>query len=209
MRKQIIEEVARPLYVDPSLSNWEEPLRTWFALLDRFDPGVNPKGTDALAAYWYNERATLSSLAGALWQNPKSKVLEEYTTYRSDGGVERYGRADLWWSLADQVEYVIEAKQFWPLTTKSLTEKASLYLDVAESQCQADRYGGDNRLAIVFCAPSLFEKPDKEEIAEWTEAAASIEADMKAIYLNTNAPQSPMNNRFYPGVILLGKKVAI
>ena len=83
-------------------------LEEWTKLICRYTEEYDPK--DAL--YWYNERATLSTLAHAIVRT-NSIALEEYRMKKHsihDGQWE--GRADLFF-VCGKTEYVAEAKQMW------------------------------------------------------------------------------------------------
>ena len=62
--------------------------------------------------YWYNERATVGSLAGAIWRTGGFAV-EEYREPKKRKGKHYMGRTDLWFSLGENNRkcYVVEAKQ--------------------------------------------------------------------------------------------------
>jgi hypothetical protein len=161
-------------------------------------------------AYWYNERATLSTLAGALWLSG-GLVLEEYCTTRgSDGPDSGAGRTDLWCRL-EGAEYTVEAKQHpkasYPALPRSLGPWATVQLAWASAQCLTDDFGAEKRLAMVFMVPSLLAAPSADALDEWIQAISSFPADLKAHYLGADAPQSPRNHRYFPGVILLGRMV--
>jgi hypothetical protein len=192
--------------VTSALSKWERPLRTWFDVLDRYrTASASPD-----VAYWYNERATLSTVAGALWL-AGYVVLEEYCTRRGGNGPDAgTGRTDLWCKL-DGEEYTVEAKQdvklAYPAKPSTLSQWADFQLSLASAQCASDDFGATNRLAMVFMVPSLKSPPTDAALEEWTAVVDGFEADVKAHYLNAPGIQSPKNSRFFPGVVLLGRLV--
>lgn len=192
--------------VSPGLKAWEPVLRKWFDVLDTYHAAQEPPDV----AYWYNERATLSTLAGALWLSG-SVVLEEYRTARGAGGPDAgTGRTDMWCRIADE-KYTIEAKQApklsYPRKPATLATGAETQLAWAGAQCATDDFGGKNRVAMVFMVPSLIAAPTEVSLTAWVDATASFEADVKAHYLQVPAIESPVNKRYFPGVILLGRRI--
>jgi len=111
--------------------------------------------TDSL--YWYNERANVSCLAGAIWK-VGGYALEEYSAIK--GKDEKYGRIDLYFSV-DEIEYLIEAKHEWlHFNTKvkifSNFEKAiENMLENATADCKNSMLHNeiDNGLGLVFFTP--------------------------------------------------------
>lgn len=95
------------------------------------------------APWWYNERASVSQLAGAIWRcRPRIKpawVLEEFSVERSVDDRRGYGRCDLLIDLG-KLRLITEAKQLWPrldlgadieiaAELKALQEEAASQLD--------------------------------------------------------------------------------
>jgi len=85
----------RGLQIKPkALAELKAVLSDWLDLMD--DPTWGPKD----APWWYNERASLGTLAGAFWRQ-KGWAFEEYATSRWNGGVRSNGRATsrLGWTI--------------------------------------------------------------------------------------------------------------
>lgn len=61
--------------------------------------------------WWYNERASISTLAGAVW-NAGGIALEEYASRKRKAGRNTLGRCDLYFRI-EKEEYVAEAKHCW------------------------------------------------------------------------------------------------
>ncbi|MBO0135545.1 hypothetical protein J0673_04485 [Vibrio sp. Vb2736] len=114
-------------------------------------------------AYFYNERANISILAGAIWRQSEYKalVLEEYSTDKEkqtgdnqDINAKGYrGRRDLWFCLNDQ-QFRCEAKQLW-WSLESLNEhefsSAIKLADREANKIEKQYIDGDNfALGIVF-----------------------------------------------------------
>jgi hypothetical protein len=199
----------RDVWTTKTLAGWEAPLRRWFGVLDQYRDAAH---TEPDVAYWYNERATLSTLAGALWLSG-CMVLEEYRTVRGGDGSRAHGRADLWCKIGE-AEYTVEAKQgpklSYPAKHATLASWAELQLAAASAQCITDNYGGTNRLAMVFIVPRLREPSTDATLRKWIDAIRSFNADLKASYLDVNGPLSKTataRGRFFPGVVLLARLV--
>ncbi|WP_437528252.1 hypothetical protein WME79_44565 [Sorangium sp. So ce726] len=188
-------------YTSHAFEPWKEPLHIWFSLLDKYASIY--KNEDA--AYWYNERATLSSFVGALWRSD-AVALEEYRCSRRFGGQPVPGRTDLWFQLGPS-EYVVEAKQCWPCRASRLPEYAKGPFDSATSQLHAEVDGGASRVALLFVVPSLAGQPDASFADEWIQVASKISADVRAWYFPTTMRtlKSRRTLRFYPGILLLAR----
>ncbi|MGE6320059.1 hypothetical protein ACQKEF_07195 [Pseudomonas oryzihabitans] len=119
--------------------------------------------------WWYNERASLSTLAGAAWAMKGAIALEEFSTEKRakafeagvEGGELRNGRCDLYIGCSSpdgSHSYAFEAKQ----CRQPTGERASpvLYLHRAMDAAWEDsghltKYEGDTRYAATFAVPTL------------------------------------------------------
>jgi len=136
------------------LTAWIKAVERYSALFDHEDN-----------CWWYNERATLSSLAGAAWLLDDWIALEEFSTKKRanpkndcvESGQLKLGRCDLFISNPD-TSFAIEAKQAW----QSFGSKADgiSYAHKAmkaawdDSGClQKDEAG--RRFAATFIVPSI------------------------------------------------------
>lgn len=137
----------------PLLSSWTKLVHD-YCRCDRYDD--NP--------WWYNERASLSTLAGAAWRLKDWYALEEFSTTKrgvianrviEDGGVVR-GRCDLYVSHGS-TNFAFEAKQVWQsMGVRSKRDHVSRALKAAvrdAGNLTADQ--ADHRLGIVFVAPFI------------------------------------------------------
>jgi len=141
----------------PVLEAWIEVVNRYCEVQSHWD---NP--------WWFNERASLSTLAGAAWSLPNWVALEEYVTTKrgplptgrvDEDGVrkDRKGRCDLF--IRNKAHhFAIEAKQAWqsigpqshgttyvhPAMKKAWKDAGKLRLDEA-----------DHRLAVTFVVPYL------------------------------------------------------
>jgi hypothetical protein len=97
----------------------EGTIRSMFAIMDRYLAGYN-RPDEADRPYFYNERATLSILAGGVWQSSSENlVLEEYRDDKACPSGMYSGRYDIWFR-AEGRSCTAEAKQegnhCWPHT---------------------------------------------------------------------------------------------
>ncbi len=120
------------------------------------------KGTYDLACF-YNERANISILSGAIWRQRECKtlVLEKYSTGKEKQECDNQvidligyrGRRDLWFCLNDQ-QFRCEAKQLW-WSLDNLNENefsAAIQLAADEASKIEKQYVYENNFAlgIVF-----------------------------------------------------------
>lgn len=109
--------------------------------------------------WWYNERASLSVLAGAAWRIKGWSALEEFSTTKRgvilgkevDAGRIVRGRCDLLLAHGSS-DYAVEAKQVWQ-DVGNLTHDE-----------------GDHRLALTFVAPYI----PLREVGELTNQGVAV-----------------------------------
>jgi hypothetical protein len=139
-------------------------LKNWCFLHEFYAQNQHPD-----AGYWYNERASISILAAAAWQEENWVALEEYSTRKVasskehgfDGGrIERSGRCDLFiGSKSGDAQFAIEAKQCWQPIGKRVDNDMS-YLEKLKKRAWKDAghlqlNEANKRLAVVFFTPSI------------------------------------------------------
>lgn len=133
-------------------------LKEWTAVVEDFCRSDNHQDNP----WWYNERASLSTLAGAAWRLPKWNALEEFSTTKrgkvpeksiEDGAVVR-GRCDLYVSHPT-TSFAIEAKQAWqPIGRKAKKDHVLPALRRAMKDAgHLTANQADHRLGVVFAAP--------------------------------------------------------
>ncbi|BCT91037.1 hypothetical protein LYSHEL_00610 [Lysobacter helvus] len=139
--------------LQPLLHGWLKVVHD-FCAADQFED--NP--------WWYNERASLSTLAGAAWRLPRWNALEEFSTTKRgvlpDGDVDRRenvrGRCDLYVAHAT-TSFAIEAKQAWqPIGSRARKNYLAPAMQAAKRDAgnlTSDQ--ADHRLAVVFVAPHI------------------------------------------------------
>ena len=143
------------------------------------------------APWWYNERASLSVFAGAIWR-ADGFCFEEYSDRkreikRRNGrlGDLYHGRVDLYFSLA-RSEFVAEAKYVWSGFSRNDNGAAKRIRDRLDRACadvRATRPGGRRKLGIVFAMPCFrrnYKSQVDDRIHRWTEVLAGLEASAYA-----------------------------
>jgi hypothetical protein len=123
------------------------------------------------APWWYNERALLSLLAGAIWQC-SGWVLEEFVTSKRTitkrGKPKTYaGRGDIMFQIGKDT-FIAEAKQCWPiLGYRNQNAISTIKEALHEARTQSARLPSDGqKLGIVFAVPRLhkLKQGDAEKI---------------------------------------------
>ena len=114
--------------------------------------------------WWYNERASLSTLAGAAWRLPGWSALEEFATTKRGFAIDeagskkasRKGRCDLYVSHRS-TGFAFEAKQAWRSMGKR-REPHDLRAILASAKKDAGNLRSnqaEHRLGAVFVAPYI------------------------------------------------------
>lgn len=183
------------------IPGWESVADKWLEVLDDYvarEAGDTPQ--------WYGERATLSTLAGAIWTSG-GICLQEYACEKGEG----FGRGDLWFRT--DAAYTVEAKQYWTERPDLVKKYLSGFLESACTDVgrHHHREGASHRLGVVFVTPRIAEKqgaPDDEAISAFLDAARSADAHRAWWFPPEKRDQrSPWKNRegIYPGVIMVSR----
>lgn len=177
------------------------------------------------APWWYNERASVSHFAGAIWKND-GWVTEEFVVSRKGRGGPNYriinihGRCDISFEVeslneVESLKIIAEAKQVWPsLNSTRASEVVRTGLNKAKKEViERPASNGYERYAMVFASPYVTSDADtKTEVNNFIEAIRTIEgahAVAWAFPLIENPIQSPRpryENRYFPGVALVMSK---
>lgn len=208
----------------PSLETWVEMmwnLEDWG--WKKKDEVWAPASKAPDIPWWYNERASVSHFAGAIWKN-KGWVTEEFVVQRSDRaktseeGGKRRGRCDISFEV-EKLKVIAEAKQAWPPITRPRCYAAAVrnkLMDAAKEIRELDPDDGYERYAIVFASPYVTSDADtKTKVNNFIEAIRTIEgahAVAWAFPLIENPIQSPRpgyENRYFPGVALVMSRVDV
>ena len=201
----------------PLLTAWTDVVLRYCAIEHHQD---NP--------WWFNERATLSTLAGAAWSLPGWAALEEFST-RKRGGIvpkdrtddgSRTGRCDLYVTTRRRDNsYAIEAKQAWqPIGPRSdgcqnvLRMMKSAWDDAGNLHIE----DAAHRLAITFIVPFITKSHTPETHREMVEQwLVTIESEVERSKLTAYAHVFPKNFQHFknevseltfPGVVMLVKE---
>jgi len=171
----------------------------------------------------YNERATLSVLAGAAWRLGWI-ALEEYSTEKlapseSEGALKSNGRCDLWLSHGKR-SFAVEAKQSWQGIGSQVKFQnkwaKGKYAAAFKDAGRLIRAEADSRLAVLFIAPSFPAREIKDTGAAGATAMindwlTTLPRDFKHIDALTYIfPKETrcfeLDGRIYPGVVLLARQ---
>ncbi len=171
--------------------------------------------------YWYNERATLSTLAGAVYSLRSEKkphyVLEEYRSTKGRGKGRWEGRIDMWLRLG-KTDYILEAKQKWvSITNKLKIENIAHSIEAtlvdAKTEAEESTEGSDGyhpkSIGMIFVVP-YFKGNSRETLKKRCEDLKAIFAEIDCFSYAYAFPTNGMitenaSGYLYPGVILLMK----
>jgi hypothetical protein len=189
-------------------------LQEWARLNN--DLGAKWASKEADAPWWYNERASLSLLAGAIWrvegwafeEFSTAKALALPQTARSHGP----GRCDLMFGIRGRT-FVAEAKQAWPNLGGSIPQAiATTHAALAAACKDALRVPdwGYPRLGIVIAAPMLRASKASQLDALVSRYVVGLSVD-RAVSIAYAFPAAAMDLRpssaykdfVFPGVVLL------
>ena len=178
--------------------------------------------------WWYNERASISTLAGAAWKlHDKGWVaLEEYSTRKRgvvpDKKIEApkktvAGRCDLYVSHRSS-DFAFEAKQVWqPITKLDCEQKTPEAMSSARHAARnLNASEAFARVGLVFTIPYLQVRSVQagagqvdrgkvmSRVEEWLNSQLPGTFDAYAYYFPQRCDQfiSKTNGRLFPGVLL-------
>ena len=154
--------------------------------------------------FWYNERASLGSIAAAAWL-ANGVALEEYSARKR----EARGRADLW-ILIDGERFAIEAKQAWPsIGTRAQglpAQDSRKWLNAAKRAARELSKDEGLRVGLVCIAPSLPEGEINQLeslVRDFREEVSRVGAAMVWWFDLRQPPGDDADRRLYPGVLIL------
>lgn len=204
------------------LSTLVPVIKQWKVLVEKYSD-VN-KAKDAL--YWYNERATLSTFAGAIWLSGGT-VLEEFSSTKinsrkKESRKKKSGRTDLWFNWRGK-EYIVEAKQISPsMDPRKTTVVNELEKYLKEACKDAKNFVPPTghkkyiRMGVVFLSPYLSRSyRNKQEIVKTKIFDLRGELSQKHGYRllawifppSTRKLQDTNDGLIYPGVALVAKVI--
>jgi len=166
------------------------------------------------APWWYNERASLSLLAGAVWY-ADGWAFEEFVTVKRPGARKRphHGRGDLMFEIRNH-RFVTEAKQCWP-TIGSKPDRAVAIIDKALSRaCEAadqNRIRTYRAIGLVFVVPYFTSRSVQERERRIRTLLRCLRL-RRSLTLAWAFPGDQRllrseKGRYYPGVILIATAV--
>jgi hypothetical protein len=165
------------------------------------------------APWWYNERASLSLFAGAVWRSG-GWVFEEFSTKRRVAkGRSKYrsssGRCDIMFGIGKE-QFIGEAKQCWPTLGPSLQnamKEVNACLKTALTQAsQLPSYEGE-RVAIVFVTPRIRASKQGEVgmiVSKFVDQLKTKDVAM-ACFFPKDGDKITYRNYIYPGIVLMIK----
>lgn len=170
------------------------------------------------APWWYNERASLSLFAGAVWVCG-GWAFEEYATSKRSKikkRKNRNGRGDLFFSIRKH-GYVAEAKQYWSGMGKRARDPV---VGIKNSLRKARKDSWDVpvdkkeiRLGLVFVVP-WFPKSEQENVGKliqrWLSRATKISgAAIAWTFPRAKRKLKADDGYIHPGVLLLARPLRL
>jgi hypothetical protein len=192
-------------------------LLKWQGLVEDFIDG----GSDC--PWWYNERASLSLFAGAVWLSD-GWAFEEFSTKKwarrmGKKGRKRIGRCDIQFGIGKNT-FVAEAKQAWPTIGRSdqsgmVTVRA--YLQKARDESSRLPNNEGKKLGILFVVPLIRRSKRKQvdKILRRKQIDKILSSFLEQLRKQENRTMAWVfpkktrtmsyrgNNYYYPGIVLL------
>jgi hypothetical protein len=193
---------------DPSL---KRVLKNWI-LLNGEIARTKTWRANKKVPWWYNERAAVGVLAGAVCRCRNGfYAFEEFIEqkHRTHDPSKKYkGRVDLHINLQGK-EFIAEAKICWPKAETDGREMIAEHLKKAVHDAEECDLSGPKRLAIVFAALSvkkLNAGRTDELILEWLEKVKG-EGDVRAWTFPRSVRQTVEHKHFHPGIAVFIRRV--
>jgi hypothetical protein len=199
-----VADIARGVRVSKRrLHPLEELLWEWVAVVERT---ARLWTEEADAAWVYNERASLSIFAGAVWR-VGGVAFEEFSMTKGTGRKRSRGRADIWFEAAGTA-MLAEAKQTWTGTglLRDPGVRVGKALEHAVSDVALCEDYGCLRAGIVFAVPAIghtkAERVDTH-VASWLAKIQDVRCDALAWAFPATCRTKRWKHRLYPGTALL------
>ncbi|WP_342653074.1 hypothetical protein [Pseudomonas sp. F3-2] len=205
-------------------------LKQWIATVQRYSNMHNYNDH----CWWYNERATLSSLAGAAWSMEGWVALEEYATHKRQmtktDGVEsedhHAGRCDLYITNC-KVDFAFEGKQAWQRIGIHANPTRYVHKGMLAAWKDTERLADElaYRYAATFVIPSLSlryiqkksMKIDHKKVVKmlntWLDEQKDfirpngIPTSYAFVFPRVGHAGFASGSRYYPGVVLILEEV--
>lgn len=176
---------------------------------------LNVAWKDGDVPWWYNERASVGILAGAIWKYGGDWILEEFGATKLAGPRKKKiysGRCDIAFGVDGQ-DFWVEAKQCWPnLNGKNTSQTVETNLRVASEQAKSGKQRGYQRLAIVFATPKVKASPaNRRQMDNYiTSYIEQLKNGISNVTLAWTFPAQARHSRpdnawhpyYFPGVIM-------
>ena len=168
---------------------------------------------NGIVPWWFNERASLSTFAGAVWKTG-GLVLEEYSMVKkprktSQVRDEKLGRTDIFFRTGDGDSFVAESK----MTRVRIDGRSGVpqkrtanALQKALVDANRNRRMGGHKLAMVFITPKVH-RTRKDTAIEFLDEYLCFLLEDRRLTLAWSFPdwapdQAEHNEMLYPGAIL-------
>jgi len=169
------------------------------------------------ALYWYNERANISALAGAIWRSG-GLAIEEYSAMKGDAKNRINGRIDLYFSLKEKAA-LVEAKMAWLYlsnrSTKTLESVLNASLSAAMNDINKTIAAKDNaekyNFGISFIVPywknGYSQKDADQKMKDLKKALKKSKCDFYVFFKNTSAKHIvSLKENVCDSVIMVGRR---
>jgi hypothetical protein len=202
-----VDGITKDVVVDETLRSFEELLWEWTSIIERMVRGWR---SEAHVPWWYNERASLSPFAGAIWRTG-GVAFEEFSAKRKTrtpnargDTVRRRGRVDLQFSYRG-TDFIAEAKQAWPKIgrrSRSSVGEVNAALLQASQRANTVSQGWGKKLAIAFAAPRFPKSEldcERQLLQNWRDIIRGVKCDGNAFLWLHDCHQIEDEGDVYPG----------
>jgi hypothetical protein len=205
-------ETIKNIWVGKDMYRFEIVLQQWILVLDRLY--YDWKRDDF--PWWYNERASVSTFAAAIWLSGGS-AFEEYSSEKKRNEAKSKvtpGRTDIFFSYNNK-DYLGEAKQYWPWLANHPTCNREFHekLNLAEDDATSIRNEAGIKTAILFASPKIKQSNSgklKMLIDEWIEFLdENNNYSARAFFFPKHGLNAVFNGRIYPGIALFLKRLNV
>jgi hypothetical protein len=164
--------------------------------------------------YWYNERAAVSILAGAVWKSG-GLALEEFSSNKKYGRSAYLGRADLWFSFGrKRQDYLIEAKyERLSLfsTSYKLEKRIAKNIKSAIADAKNSQEDAALMLGVTFLVPYIppsAQNNENQRLVDFYKLLKGMQLDVLAIYFNPYGMKDEEYGYSYPCIAMVGDVVS-
>jgi len=164
--------------------------------------------------WWYNERASLSGLAGAVWL-ARGVAFEEFVADKRTGQKRRPmypGRNDLYLKIGRH-EFIAEAKWSWSGAVRVSDRTADHIQQNLDQACADVRKcprDGQRKLGVVFATPYIARSEKKrvdQRIDEWVTTLKRVDYSCSAWVFPKDSRQFSGTESICPGAAVLIREV--